>query len=107
MGNTPSAERRRHQRYPLATSIEFFHGPSRRDFPARCVDISEGGMLMYVPAKTPVQAGQPIRLNLQGVTRPDVGYMAEEPMDATVVRVDRQKLLSIGHVAVGVKFASV
>jgi len=107
MGNTPSAERRRHQRYPLATSIDFFHGPSRRDFPARCVDISEGGMLMYVPAKTPVQAGQPIRLNLQGVTRPDVGHMAEEPMDATVVRVDRQKLLSIGHVAVGVKFASV
>jgi c-di-GMP-binding flagellar brake protein YcgR len=105
MGAGPSVERRQHQRHPLATGVQFYHGPTQREFPARCVDISAGGMLMYVPVTIPVQPGQPIRLTVGGGTRPEFAVMTERPLNATIVRVDRRKLLSAGHIAVGVKFA--
>ena len=104
MGTGPSVERRQFPRHPLATGVEFFHGPSQREYPGRCVDISEGGMSMYVPASVPVQPGHPIRLVLGGVSRPEFAVMADKPIDATVVRVDRHRLLKTGHLAIGVKF---
>ena len=62
---------------------------------------------MYVPAATPVQPGQPIRLTVGGVNRPEFSVLSEKPLDATIVRVDRSTLLSDGHIAVGVRFAEV
>jgi len=105
MGSTAPPERRKHQRYPLATSVEFHHGLSQRSFPARCVDISAGGMLMYVPAATPVQPGHPVRVTVGSVSRPEFAGLSERPVDATIVRVNRQALLSAGHLAVGLRFA--
>jgi len=105
METTPHQDRRSHPRYPLATSIQFFHGPTQRDFPARCVDISLGGMLMFVPAATPVQPGQPVRVAVGGLSRPEFAPIGQKPLDATIVRVDRQKLLDEGHLAVGLRFA--
>ena len=102
----PTAERRMHQRHPLSTTVQFYHGPSQRDFPGRCVDISAGGMLLYVPAATPLQVGHPIRMQLSAVNRPEFPVTSDQPIDATVVRVERQKLLTSGHIAVGVKFAN-
>ena len=104
MDATPKADRRQHQRYPLATSLQFYHGPSQRDFPGRCVDISKGGLLMYVPVVTPVQPGQAIRLAVGSVSRPEFAGLSETPLDATVVRVDRHAILSSGQLAVGVRF---
>jgi hypothetical protein len=98
-------ERRAHPRVPIAGSAEFFHGPTQRDFPARCVDISVGGMLMYVPAQTPVQPGHPVRVCVGGINRPEFAPLGQTPVDATVVRVDRQKLLREGQLAVGIRFA--
>ncbi len=100
-----STERRVHPRHPLLTSVQVFHGPSQRDFPGRCVDISAGGMCMYVPAATPIQPGQPIRLTVGSVSRPEFAGLSEKPIDATIVRVDRDALLKTGHLAVGVRFA--
>ena len=100
----PSVDRRQYQRHPLSTTVAFYHGPSQREFPGRSVDISTGGMLMYVPAATPVQPGQPIRLTIGG-GRPEFAVSGDKPVDATIVRVDRHKLLSMGHIAVGVRFA--
>jgi len=71
------------------------------------VDISKGGMLMYVPAKVPVVPGQSIRLTVGGGGRPEFAKVTDKPIDATVVRVDRHKLLSMGYLAVGVQFANV
>jgi len=105
MNAARSKERREHPRYPLATSVQFYHGPSQRDFPGRCINISLGGMLMYVPAATPVQPGQPIRLAMGGASRPEFSRLDGRPLDATIVRVDRGALLSEGHLAVGVRFA--
>ncbi len=105
MNAKPKTDRRRHQRYPLPTGVQFYHSPSQREFPARCVDVSKGGLLMYVPASVPVHPGQPIRVNIGGVDRPEFAGMGEGPLDATVVRVDRYALLSMGHLAVGIRFA--
>ncbi len=104
MNATPSSERRTHKRFPLATSVQFFHDPSQRDFPGRSVDVSDGGMLMYVPATVPVHIGQCIRMDLAAVPRNTYSGPTDSKVQAKVVRVDRNALLSTGHIAVGVQF---
>ena len=105
MSAKAAADRRRHRRYPLPTSVQFYHGPTQRELPGRCVDISSGGMLMYVPASSPVRPGQPLRLTVGSVNRPEFAGLSESPIEATIVRVDRNALLKAGHLAVGVRFA--
>ncbi len=100
-----SPDRRKHRRHPLSTTIQFYHAPSQREIPARSIDISTGGMLMYVPAATPAQPGQPICLSIGGGDRPEFAVNGEEPIDATIVRVNRHALLRTGYLAIGVKFA--
>ena len=99
-----SVERRQHDRYPLTTGVQFYHEPSHRDLPARCSDISQGGMKMYVPAATPVRAGDSVRVVLGALDRPEFAGLGETPLGASIVRVDRRALLSDGHLAVGVRF---
>lgn len=105
MIDSPLRERRISPRYQLATGIRFLHGPSRRDFPARCVDISKSGLMMYVPAAAPVQPGQTVRLTLGGIDPEELAGLSGTPIEGTIVRVDRQVLLAEGHLAVGVRFA--
>lgn len=89
----------------MATMVEFYHCPSRRQFPARSVDISGGGILVYVPTGTPVSPGQPIQLKLGAASRPEFARLSEHPLDGTIVRVDRRKILSVGHLPVGIRFS--
>ncbi len=105
MTPAPAAERRMHARHPLATSVRFYHGPSQRDFPARCVNISLGGVKMSVPASAPVQPGQPVRLSLAGLSRPEFAGLRDKPLDGTIVRVDRRALIQDGNLAIGIRFA--
>ncbi|MCD4699669.1 MAG: PilZ domain-containing protein [Phycisphaerae bacterium] len=98
-------ERRKHSRHPLSITVQFYHGPSQREYPARSVDVSNGGMLMYVPVGTPVSPGQPIHVTLGSHNRPEFAGLSEQPVDGTIVRVDRKKMLDIGHIPVGVRFA--
>lgn len=97
-------ERRQHARYPMSTSLQFHHGPSKREVPARSVDVSESGMLMHVPATTPVRAGQAVYVNLAGVRGRSVTDAA--PVQATIVRVDRAKMTNKGYLGIGVRFAA-
>ena len=98
-------ERRRYPRVPLVAGVQCRHGPGRQEFPGRCVDISPEGLLMYVPAATPVRVGHTLRVQLGGAERPELGRWSDGPVDATVVRVDRRTLLDVGHVAVGLHLA--
>jgi len=105
MERRPGQERRRYVRYPLATSVRFYHGPSRREYPARSVDISGGGILMYVPAGAPIAPGHTIRLTVGGANRPEFAPLDRDaPVEATIVRVDRHRMLSTGHLPVGIRF---
>ena len=104
MSEQPSDNRRMHPRHPFATSVQFYHGPSQRDFPGRCVNVSAGGMLMHVPPNTPVQVGHPVRLTAAGARRPEFAGLGGQTVDATITRVDREQYLS-GHLGVAVRFA--
>jgi len=99
-------ERRRHPRYPLATGMEFHHGPSRREVPARSVDISAGGIRMYVPPSAPVRPGQPVRMNMGAICRPEMIGMSRKSVNGTIVRVDRNGLTTTGCLSIGVRFAA-
>ncbi|MBL7219398.1 MAG: PilZ domain-containing protein [Phycisphaerae bacterium] len=88
----------------MSTSLQFHHGPSKREVPARSVDISENGMLMYVPAITPVRAGQAVYVDLANIGgRPARGI---GPVQATIVRVDRAEMTSKGYLGIGIRFAA-
>ncbi|MDP6637216.1 MAG: PilZ domain-containing protein [Phycisphaerae bacterium] len=99
-----SNERRQDTRYPMATSLQFHHGPSKREVPARSVDVSDSGMLMYVPATTPVRAGQSVYVNMAGISGRSAATAG--PVQATIVRVDRADMTSKGYLGVGVRFAA-
>lgn len=101
-----AVDRRQHVRQPLALSVRFEHLPSRREFKARCVDISRGGLLMYIPATVPVQVGHPIRLTLNGIGKPEFRDLADRTIEVQVVHVDRHTLIPMGHLAIGVRFAA-
>jgi hypothetical protein len=100
---TSSKERRQHARYPMSTGLQFHHGPSKREVPARSVDVSETGMMMYVPATTPVRTGQSVYVNMAGI-----GSTATNrgPVQATIVRVDRAEMTSKGYLGIGLRFAA-
>ena len=102
--STTCNERRQHARYPMSTSLQLHHGPSKREVPARSIDVSESGILMYVPATTPVRAGQAVYVNLAGVRgKPMAGA---RPVQGTIVRVDREQMTSKGYLGIGIRFAA-
>jgi len=106
MERQPSTDRRQFPRHPLATTVNFYHGPTRREYPARSVDISHGGMLVYLPAAAPVAPGQTIRVTIGSHGRPELSELSNRPLQATVVRVDRRGMLALGHLPVGVRFVT-
>lgn len=107
MGEEALLNRRQHERYPLTTSLQFYHGPSQRDFPGRCINISSGGLMMHVPPGTPLRVGQPIKLSIGSFNRPEFAGLSEKPLDATIVRVEHDKLVSQGQLGIGVRFTGV
>ena len=98
------ADRRAHRRHPVPASVQVEHLASERQFPARAVDASLGGMLMYVPAATPVKVGQAIRVAISDVDQPDLALLAGLDLSATIKRVDRHALIKTGHLAIGIAF---
>ena len=100
----PIKERRLSPRYDAATGVRFFHEPTSRDFPGRCVNLSTGGMLMHVPAAVPVRPGQAVRLTLGQVDLPPLAGLSAAEIEARIVRVDRTALLAEGRLAVAIRF---
>lgn len=104
MSMVPSADRRQHTRQPLAGAVVMYHQPSQRQYVARAVDISQGGMMVYMPAAAPVGAGHEVQMTITGSLRPEFEEMRNKALAAQVVRVNRRPLTTAGHVAVGVRF---
>ena len=104
MNPTSETERRQHARYPLSTGLHLYHAPTKRSLPGRCENISQGGLKMLIPARTPVKAGDSLQVRVGAMDRPEFAALSDKPVDASVVRVDRRALLTAGHLAVGVKF---
>ena len=110
MSPTPLAERRSHPRLAVFGGVRFQHPASRREIAGRLVDLSRGGLRMYVPPDAPLRAGQTIRLlDLPGRQHVCEGpsEASEDPLaplDAVVIRVDRSALARDGKVAIAARF---
>ena len=105
MGATQQAvDRRKHPRQPLAIPVRFHHDPTGKDLPGRCVDISQGGMRMYVPANTPVKSGQEIVISMGDIEANGLSQLSKQQLPGRVVHVNRYTLISTGQLAVGVEF---
>jgi hypothetical protein len=77
-------------------------------FPARCQDISRGGMLVFLPSTAPLKEGQAVTLEvgqmLEDALPDPLPAFAGQYIQATVARVDRRAILTTGHLVVGVRF---
>ena len=83
-------ERRQHRRYTVQAASRVLHDASGRNFPCQCTDISAGGACLSGADHFTEQV-----TDLLG------GDLA-----ATVVRVDREALLTTGHVIIAVRFSA-
>ena len=102
MINGVPTERRHHPRSASAAALTLQHGPSGREFPARCLDISAGGVLAAVPAAMPVRVGHKVRV---GAREDAPAPLVEAAQPAVVVRVERSRLLKDGVLAIAMRFA--
>jgi hypothetical protein len=110
-----TTERRAYPRRPAQAGIRFYHAASRRELPARTLNVSRGGLAMLVPSYVPVREGQSIQIlslpPLDGEgprgdgLEDDAGPRdLERPLDAAVLRVDRASILATGQVQLSVRF---
>jgi hypothetical protein len=63
-------------------------------------------MLMYVPATVPVHPGQKVKVCVGVNSKPEMADLAQKQISGKIVRVDRNPLLAVGNIAVGVEFSS-
>jgi hypothetical protein len=85
-------------------NLRFHHVLSDRDFPARTVDVSDGGLLMQIPATAPLQEGHVLRFPVGEQGLADVTRDDGATMEAKVIRVEHNQLLQTGKLSVGVEF---
>lgn len=97
-----AADKRLHVRHAHAAGLSFLHEPSGKSYPARTVDVSAGGLLMQVPPAAPIQAGHRVQITLKD--DPSSPQPLPATTYATVVRVERHKLLATAALSVAVQF---
>ena len=59
---TVNFERRKHPRFSINLPVEYWPVSSQKGHPARSGDVSEGGLLLYLPAE--MATGQDLRVRL-------------------------------------------
>ncbi len=106
MRESQKADRRRHRRHPLSAGAQLRHSSSAGDIPGRCVDISDSGVLMYVPISAPVKSGQKISLTLSSIKAGNYVGLNDRPIEARIVRVQRRGVLLTGKLAIGIEFVT-
>jgi hypothetical protein len=104
MPQVPATQRRVHPRLAVTAGVRIWHELSCREFPARMVNVSRGGLLMSVPITAPVLEGHAVRLRGLADAAGEL-VPAGEDISAVVVRVDRSAAIRKGRVMVAVRFA--
>ena len=96
-------ERRTHPRRRIVAGLQLRHQQSGLSFPCRCVDISPGGARLAVPPTMPVRAGHTVVIDGLAAAAPDLAFPPAAGA-AEVVRVDRECLVTQGHLVIAVRF---
>lgn len=94
-------ESRKHPRFSVDLPIEYWQIKSRKSIPGRMVDVSEGGLLLYL--SEPLEVGQKFKLALFFGAALDLNFI-EIPVQ--VVRKDIRSRKE-GDYRVGVKFIDI
>ena len=98
-------DRRRYTWYSYSTNLRFRRS-NGKTLPARSVDISSGGMLLYVLAHQELFPGETITLhfNANGVADhfPDVYFPDSHDIQATIVRIERDHFSTSGYMGITV-----
>lgn len=109
MTRTPS-DRREHERFPLASAVMLHLAATDTSYPGRGVDVSQGGMLVYVPASAPIAAGQELELTVTpspaAPAPAGIAGAVARKRAARVIRVDRDDLVKLGRLGVAVQFTN-
>ena len=98
---TVNFERRQRSRFSIDLPAEYWQIGNSNNHPGRLVNISEGGLLLYLPEK--IEVGQNLRVRLF------IGPMLElEPVDAFVLVVWNDfHFGKNGYYRIGVKFVNI
>ncbi|SRR5690554_172120 len=104
MSFEPQSERRKHPREKIEAPLRFYHATVEREFPARCIDVSGGGIGVAIPPTTPVKPGQNVRVLRASGKDVSSLFLADDTIEATVARVDRGGLTTSGQLVVGLAF---
>lgn len=107
MKDAPSSERRQHNRIPRVVHVQLRDPIAEKGIPARTLDISDGGMRVSVPSTAPLAEGQSVSIHVSQNVLPRLPKGTDpynaDTLQAQIVRVDRNALLSEGQLQVGVK----
>jgi len=99
-------EHRKDTRTDLAWPVSVWLPEANRFFNGRSINISKGGALIYAPVTAPVQPGHIVELNFPRTKTlaKNRGQFARIK-SGRVIRVNRNKLLDNGRIALAVQFA--
>lgn len=99
-------ERRKHPRRTANIAAHVIHDPTGRTFPCRIVDASATGAMLLVPLSMPVRAGHTLEIQPNEPLVSELSDLSGLTSRATVIRVDRDRMILEGHIAIGVRFES-
>jgi hypothetical protein len=105
---TAVVEQRKNTRTPVAWPVSVWLPEANRFFNGRSTNISSGGVLVRVPATTPLRAGHVVELNF-----PRTMALAKRKgsfariKSGRVVRVERGELLDDATIGIGIVFESI
>jgi hypothetical protein len=105
---TAVTEQRKNTRTDVAWPVSVWLPEANRFFNGRSTNISSGGVLVRVPATTPLRAGHVVELNF-----PRTMALAKRKgsfariKSGRVLRIERSELLDDATVGVGIVFESI
>ena len=105
---TVAAEQRKTTRTPVAWPVSVWLPEANRFFNGRSSNISSGGVLVRIPATTPLRTGHVIELNF-----PRTMALAKRKgsfariKTGRVVRIERSELLDDATIAIGIVFEGI
>jgi hypothetical protein len=105
---TATAEQRKTTRTPVAWPVSVWLPEANRFFNGRSTNISSGGVLVRVPATTPLRAGHIVELNFprtMALAKRKGGFARIK--SGRVVRIERGELLDDATVGVGIVFEGI
>ena len=105
---TLAAEQRKTTRTPVAWPVSVWLPEANRFFNGRSSNISSGGVLVRIPATTPLRTGHVVELNFpRTMTLAKRKGCFARIKSGRVVRIERSELLDDATIGIGIVFEGI